>query len=185
MLRTILFLSVCASAVVLSSCCEPAHKNSSPYVVDSLFQETHGRDIDLVHSDSAYYPIYTFGIQNTGTADDNFTLQLRYGLTAAGWVSGFDITKHVPAGAVVFFQTPTLFPDSLTENEMFAYVVGDTSPNLDMIYYGLSFQSIDSAEIHAVQPTLSIVYGAIDNGPEGCNTPASTMSVNVNSLPVR
>jgi hypothetical protein len=185
MLRIIFALGGFFGVMVLSSCCEPAHKNSSPYVVDSLFQETYGRDIDFIGKDSAYYPIYTFGIQNTGTADDNFTLQLRYGLTSSGWTSGFDITKHVPAGAVVLFQTPTPFPDSLTENATYAYVFPDTGLNIDEIYYGLSFQNTDSAEIHALQPTLSIVYGSIDNGPEGCNTRASTMSMSVNSLPVR
>jgi hypothetical protein len=155
-------------------------------MVNSLFQETYGRDLDLYNSnaiavDSAYYPIYTFGIQNIGTADDDFTLQL---LSRQGTV-GYSITKHVPAGQVVLFQSPLVFPDSNTLNATYAYVVSDTSPNIDEIYDGLSFQSTDSAEIHAMQPMISIIYGAINNGPEGCNTPASTMSVDVDSLPIR
>ncbi len=155
-------------------------------MVNSLFQETYGRDFDLYNAsfitvDSAFYPIYTFGIQNTGTADDYFTLEL---LARAGTV-GYTITKFVPAGQVVLFQSPLAVPDSLTENATYTYASGDTTPNTDVIYNGLSFQSKDSAEIHAVQPMISIVYGAINNGPEGCNTPASTMTVDIDSLPTR
>ncbi len=186
MVRFSLIVLLAASSAMFASCCEPAHKDSSPYVVNSMFQETYGRDIDRVHQplsgvpDSAYYPIYTFGIQNTGTEDDDFTLQLR----ANG--KGFDITRHAPAGQVVLFRTPTAVLDSITANEQFNYVgISDTSPNIDRIYEGMSFQTTDSAEIHSLRPTLSIVYGAIDNGPEGCNTPASMMSVDIDSLPVR
>jgi hypothetical protein len=184
MLRSSLITLLCAAALsaVLESCCEPAHKDASPYVVNSMFQETYGRDIALVNQpfhgipDSAYFPIYTFGIQNTGTQDDDFTLQLR----ANG--GGFDITRHVPAGQVVLFRTPTAVLDSITSNERFSYVITDTNPNIDEIYYGLSFQTTDSTKIESVHPTLSIVYGAIDNGPEGCNTPASITSVSTDSL---
>ncbi|MFI5201600.1 MAG: hypothetical protein ACHQNE_04390 [Candidatus Kapaibacterium sp.] len=181
----IILLGAVASSAMLASCCEPTHKNASPYVVNSMFQETYGRDIDFARQplssvpDSAYYPIYTFGIQNTGTDDDDFTLLLR----ANGY--GFDITRRVPAGQVVLFKTPTAVLDSITANERFAYVTGDTSRNLDLIYYSMSFQTTDSAEIHSLNPTISIVYGGIDNGPEGCNTPASITSVNIDSLPVR
>ncbi len=157
-------------------------------MVNSMFQEAYGRDLDLYNQnisnasvDSAYYPIYTFGIQNTGTADDKFTLQL---ITRQGTV-GYSITKLVPAGQVVLFQSPLAVPDSNTVNASYSYLFQDTSPNIDEIYFGQSFQTTDSAEIHNVQPAISIIYGGIDNGPEGCNTPASTMSVNVDSLPKR
>lgn len=182
MVRYSLITLVCAAG--FAACCEPVHKNSAPYVVNSMFQETYGRDIDVARQplsgipDSAYFPIYTFGVQNTGTDDDDFTLMFR----ARG--GGFDITRRVGAGQVVLFKTPNAVLDSITMNERFAYT-NDTSPNLDLIYYGMSFQTTDSAEIHSLQPTISIVYGAVDNGPEGCNTPASTASVVIDSLPVR
>jgi hypothetical protein len=189
MLRTTLALVGCTCMILLSSCCQPSHKDSSPYVVNSLFQETYGRDLDLYNQDtttetvdSAYYPIYTFAIQNTGTADDQFTLQLTY----RQGIVGYTITKLVPAGQVVLFQSPLAVPDSITENATYSYLAFQgANPNIDIIYDGLSFQSTDSAEIHAMQPTVSIIYGLIDNGPEGCNTPASTMSVNIDSLPTR
>ena len=189
MLRIILALVGCTCMIMISSCCQPSHKDSSPYMVNSVFQETYGRDLDLYNQgtttgalDSAYYPIYTFGIQNTGTADDNFTLQL---LSRGGTV-GYSITKLVPAGKVVLFRSPRDIPDSITQNATYSYFgFQDTLPNIDEIYYGQSFQTTDSAEIHSMQPMISIVFGSIDNGPEGCNTPASTMSVNVDSLPRR
>src|ERR1041385_3231257 len=95
----------------LAACCEPAHKDAQPLVIDSLFQESSGRDLDVYtaqnithaqRADSAYFPIYTFGIKNSGTQDDVFTLHFRKTLYA-GFIAGFDITKHVPAGATVLF----------------------------------------------------------------------------------
>ncbi len=176
----------------LSSCCEPAHKDSTPQVVASTFQETYGRDVDLaeicdgaVTADSAYFPIYTFGIQNTGSQDDDYTLQYRI---ADG---GFDITKHVPAGQTVLFKTPLLAQDSITINAKYTYpnlsncVTRDTHPNLDYMYFRFSRQTTDSAEIHFLRPTVTILYGAIDNGPEACNTPASSMQINIDGLPHR
>ena len=183
MLRTIIFLSL--SAALVSSCCQPSHRNSNPVMVDSLFQVSYGRDIDLVTADSAYYPVYTFGIQNTGTEEDKFTLQL-FRTAPQGFTAGFAITRTVPAGATVLFRTPTLLPDSITSQETFSYyATGDTLPNIDQIYVGLSFRTSDSAAIQQLQPSLSIVYGEINNGPEGCNTPASSSQLDVNALPVR
>jgi hypothetical protein len=194
------FFGISATLIIaggLSSCCKPSHKNSNPVVIDSLFQETYGRNLDLYHisssdiADSAYYPIYPFGIANTGTADDDFTLQIRYTnntISGSPQTGGFDITRHVPAGDTVLFKTPIAVPDSITENEEFFYPFrssSDTTPNVDFAYYYLSFQSTDSAEIHFMRPTLDILSGAINNGPEACNTPASQMNVDVNSLPLR
>jgi hypothetical protein len=186
-------------AAGISSCCQPAHKNSNPVVIDSLFQETYGRDADEYQvlesgsnvTDSAWYPIYTFGIANTGTADDDFTLQIRYiNNTVSGnpQTGGFDITRHVPAGDTVLFRTPVGVPDSITKYETFFYPVlpaTDTTPNVDFAYFYLSFQSSDSAEIHFMRPSIDILSGVINNGPEACNTPASQMNVDPNSLPYR
>ena len=168
-------------------------------MIDSLFQETYGRDIDVYQQlesgsnipDSAWYPIYTFGIANTGTADDDFTLQIRYtnnSLSTGSQTGGFDITRHVPAGDTVLFQTPVPIPDSITMKETFFYpalTITDTSPNIDFAYLFLSFQDTDSAEIHFTQPLIDILSGAINNGPEACNTPASQLNISPISLPKR
>ena len=199
----ICFFGVAATALfigaVFSSCCEPSHKNSNPVIIGSLFQESYGRDLDLYQQiqssstkpDSAWYPIYTFGVANTGTADDRFTLQIRYtnNTNSSGpQLGGFDITRDVPAGDTLLFQTPVPVPDSITLKETFFYPrlsSTDTSPNVDRAYFFFSVQDTDSVEIHFARPTIDILSGAIDNGPEGCNTPASQLNIDVISLPRR
>ena len=189
------FIAGLILACELSSCCEPARKNSQPSVIDSLFQATHGYDVDIFTTqfsqnpaipDSGYYPIYTFGIKNTGTDDDDFTLQLRY--NNAGLIAGFDITKHVLAGTTVLFKTPVMPPDSITIDARYFYpnlTVADTNPPMAEAYYGLFKQSPDSIRIQLLRPTITILYGAINNGPEACNTPAGSYPVNIDALPQR
>ncbi|HWF43246.1 MAG TPA: hypothetical protein VG537_01265 [Candidatus Kapabacteria bacterium] len=177
-------------AAALSSCCQPGHKNSQPVVVDSLFQESYAYDLDIystqlangIGSDSGYHPIYTFGIANTGPDDDDFTLQIR--LNGAG----FDITKHVPAGDTVLFETPVAPPNSITMNAKYFYpilAVADTIPLMPEAYYGMFVPSPDSTKIRSLRPDVRVLYGAIDNGPEACNTPPSEYNVNIDALPDR
>ena len=190
--RYFLTVIVClALTAVLSSCCEPGHKNSQPLVIDSLFQQTYGHDFDLYSTqnsqtptipDSGYYPIYTFGIQNTGTDDDDFTVQFRY------FNAGFDITEHVPAGKIVLFKTPVMPPDSITMNARYFYPIlpaADTNPPIPYAYYALFQPNPDSTKIRSMRPTITVLYGSIDNGPEACNTPASQYVINIDQLPVR
>ena len=173
-------------SAALSSCCEPGHKNSQPVVIDSLFQQSYAYDLDVYgtqlaqKADSGYHPIYTFGVANTGSDDDDFTLQLR--LNGAG----FDITKHVPAGDTVLFETPVAPPNSITINAKYFYpllTVADTNPLMPWAYYGIFVPSPDSTKIRSLRPTITILYGAINNGPEACNTPASEYNVNIDALP--
>ncbi|MDP4199120.1 MAG: hypothetical protein Q8922_13445 [Bacteroidota bacterium] len=187
----ILLLPVACLSVWLASCCEPGHKDSQPILVDSAFQETYGRDLDVftshvtgLNADSAYFPIYTFGIRNNGTADDDFTLSFRY--SNQGYLAGFDITKHVPAGQMVLFRTPSPTRDS---SAIYHYPnlnnPSDSIPSMDKAYYGIQASTPDSTEIHTLRPTISVTYGLIDNGPEACNTPASTQQIDLNELPRR
>jgi hypothetical protein len=174
----------------LAACCEPSHKDSQPLIVADSFQETYGKDLDVYtaqggRSDSAYFPIYTFGIKNTGSQDDNFTLQLRKPLVG-GFVGGFDITKRVPAGQTVMFRTPSPIYDS-SAHYFFPHIQdpNDTFPIMDKAYYGIQASTPDSTKLHILQPTLTITYGEINNGPEACNTAASTQTIDLNSLPRR
>ena len=172
------------------ACCEPGHKDSQPAMVADSFQETFGKDLDVYssqggRSDSAYFPIYTFGIKNTGTADDVFTLHFRKPL-ASGFNGGFDITKHVAAGQTVMFRTPSPIYDS-SAHYFFPNLTNpnDTNPIMDKAYYGIQASTPDSTKLHILQPTLTITYGEINNGPEACNTPASTQTIDINELPRR
>lgn len=177
-----------------AACCEPGHRDAQPVVIDSLFQRSYGKDLDVYTAqqitnaqlaDSAYFPIYTFAIKNSGSQDDNFTLSIRK-TRFAGFVVGFDITKHVPAGATVLFQTP-LIPRDSSATYYFPILVNPTDTNftIDKAYYGLQASTPDSTRIRYIRPSVTITYGAIDNGPEACNTPASTQTIDINELPDR
>ena len=183
-------LAVSAMAGLFASCCEPAHRNSSVAIVDSLFQEQHGYDIDLFTTrylnngvtDSGYYPIYTFGVTNTGTEDDLFTMHIRYYSSTVNGAA-IDITKAVKAGQTVLFRTPTIPKDPLAT---YAFPVfsnpSDSTMPLSSEYYGFFVNAPDSTEIHTMRPQITIEYGAINNGPEACNTPSSLYVVNIDRL---
>jgi hypothetical protein len=188
----LLLLSV-SLPFVLAACCEPASKDSRPVVVDSLFQRTTGFDIDRARNlnkplgaapDSGYYPIYTLAVHNSGSQDDMITLRFRsqYVLTT-GSALGFDITRNVPADSTVLFRTPTPVPDSITSLERITYAYApDTLPLMSDAYFGFFVSTPDSTTIAREHATISVFYGAIDNGGEGCNTPATEKPVATGSF---
>ena len=158
--------------ILLGSCCEPLQKNSQPQVIDSLFTQTYGYDLDLFRSDnttppqidSGYYPIYTFAIKNTGTESDTYTLSLRLG------GAGFDITKQVAAGQIGYFRTPTAVPDSFTAGAVYSFPAlapADSNPPIPNAYRGLFALGPDSTRIRNLQPSITLTYGAIEKGTEG------------------
>ena len=174
--------------LLLGSCCEPLQKNSQPQMIDSLFTQTSGYDLDLFRSenttppqiDSNYYPIYTFAVKNTGTTTDTYTLSLRLG------GAGFDITKQVAAGQIAYFRTPTAKPDSFTSGAIYSFPIlslADSNPPIPYAYQGLFAHTPDSTRIRILQPSITLTYGAIDNGNEGCNTPAQSTVIDVNGFP--
>ena len=181
---TVLLLVLTA---LLASCCEPGHRNSLPASVDSAFQETYAYDLDVYNTqvtgvtDSGYHPIYTFGVKNTGTEDDDFRLNIVMPNGAE-----IDIIKHVKAGAVQLFQTPTSPLDSSARYIIPFYTApADTSLPLARDYYGFFSPTPDLTEIHLARPTVTVAYGEINSGPEACNTPASVQSLNIDRLPRR
>lgn len=181
-------------AFFVSSCCEPSTKDSRPMIIDSLFSRTTGFDLDLQRTpaggipDSGYYPIYTFAIRNDGAQDDIFTLRFRsqYTIsdqTGSGRPLGFDISQTVPAGATVFFRTPTPVPDSITSRERITYTpTQDTLPLMSRAYLGFFATTPDSTKLRYENAAVSVLYGAIDNGAEGCNTPATSKPVQIGGI---
>jgi hypothetical protein len=191
-------LLIVSLSAFLASCCEPGHKDSQPLIIDSLFSQSHGENIDvyrmLVNNTTdtihGFYGVYTFGIKNTGSQDDNFTLRFRL-LDA-----GFDITKRVPAGQVVLFRTPTPQGDSSAHYDypvLRIIAPNDTMPNMDYAYYGLSRSDTNSVllrqlrtqDAQQTRPTVQVIYGEINNGPEACNTAPSTYTINIDRFPDR
>ena len=186
-------LLIVSLSALLAACCEPAHKDSQPVMIDSLFSQTASPDIDIYRmfiyqtkdSIPGYFPIYTFGIKNAGSQDDDFTLRIRY--NGADVPAGFDITKRVPAGQTVLFRTPTPQGDSSAHYTYalsgIVIAANDSTPTMDYAYYGFTQSSKDSVKLRFLRPTLQVIYGAIDNGPEACNTPASTQDINIDQFP--
>ncbi len=180
-------LLVLIFAGLLASCCEPSHKNSTPVSVDALFAESYAYDLDAYNTrltgvtDSGYYPIYTFGIRNVGTDDDDFRMNIV--LTNGAEI---DIIKHVKAGDTALFRTPTL-PLDPSAQYIFPNFTSpaDTSMPLARDYYGFFTQTPETTEIHSVRPTITISFGEIYGGPEACNTPASVQTLNIDALPHR
>lgn len=194
-MRNSLFLIAALGAVsiLISSCCTPASKDSQPVLVDSLFSRSTFWDIDInatadnapgAKPDSGYYPVYTFGVYNSGSQDDLFTLRVRsqYTLTS-GTPLGFDISRMVPAHSTVLFRTPTAIPDTITSLERITYPhLTDTLPLMSYAYYGFFASTPDSTTLGDERATVSVLYGAIDNGAEGCNTPATQKVLNISHI---
>jgi hypothetical protein len=189
MVRHLLFVTCIAA--LLASCCEPTHKDSQPELDVANFTQDYGHNVDIYQmlvknsqdTIQGIFPIYTFAIKNTGTQDDDFTLRLRQ------FDAGFDITKRVPAGQTVLFRTPTPQGDSSAH---YTYALSgivipakDTAPNMDYAYYGLTRPDSQSVQLVHLRPTIQVIYGEVNNGPEACNTPASTLTVNIDRFPVK
>lgn len=167
-------LSSITLAAAVSSCCEPQSRNSLPVVVDSLYHDSAvfdqyplGIHSDGRPPDSGYYPVYTLGIKNAGTETDTFTL--RFDRLGNGFELPIEIKHEVPAGQTVLFSTPA--------------TLNETSDTLAQSYYASFFvRTQDSIPIYRMRPTVTVKYGAVYNGPEGCNSDPITNTLNVDAL---
>jgi hypothetical protein len=157
---------------ILSSCCDPAQRNSFPTVIDSSYADTAVKDaIDLEFPieplDSGFYPVYSLDIKNTGSEADTFTLSIsrvRNGIEIPL------ITKeYVQAGETKTFKTygplPPNSPDSAKAN-----------------LYSFFVMSPDSVSIFTLKPQVSIHYGQTPNGAEQCGTRGNDISVDISKL---
>ena len=175
-LRTTLFLVLVSIAIGLGACCEPSPKNSNPVFIDSLFHQDKLKDryIDStnnISADSLYYPAWTWTILNAGTDGDDFTLHVRHPLVEVG----YDITRHVDAGKTAVFRSPVLGDSNTIGAHYFLLYRGtDTLDIPAYAFYGFYAYDSSQASISYIQPRLSITYGAVDRGPEACNTPSTT-----------
>ena len=113
--------------------------------------------------DSGYYPIYTLTLKNVGSEADSFRLQFSRNNDL------FYITEFVPPGQTAVFRTPGPLKDTATLNPW-------------NFYGGFFVSTTDSIHISLMQPSVSVLYGAIDNGPEGCNSDPLQMQIDVNAL---
>jgi hypothetical protein len=138
-----------------------------PQVVDSLYSDTAVHDVFpppfANPPDSGFYPIYTLGLKNVGSESDTFTVQF----ARNGY--GFNVSQFLAPGQTGVFRTPGPLSDT-------------ASPNAQTLYYSFFVTTIDSIPIKFMQPTVTVFYGAMYNGPEGCNSDPLQYQIDVNAL---
>lgn len=153
-------------AVSIQSCCEPEYRNSFPRVLYDTYRDTMVYDLmpptgdTIIRSDSGYYPIYEFAVKNEGTDADSFTMIIGN----FGYGPG-PITKYVAGGETVIFRT--------AEGP-----ISDTGANrAQNLFYTFFSKDTNSLHIQELRPYLAFRYGEVNNGDEGCNTPASEVEI--------
>ena len=152
---------------MFESCCQPKQRNSLPQVIDSSYADSLVRDIlpppFANPPDSGYYPIYTLAVKNVGSEADTFTVQYsRNGF-------GFGISQYVTPGQTVTFRSPGPLSDTAILNPQ-------------TVYNGFFVTAPDSIPISVMRPTVTVQYGAMYNGPEGCNSDPEQLPVDVDAL---
>ena len=162
---------VIAGLLFISSCCDPVQKNSFPQVMTSSYNDTAVKDADQVQVsgapapnplDSAYYPIYSLDIQNSGSEADTFTISY---LRPNG-LFGIPLTAqaYVQAGETKTVSTYGPIPSNSLDTAKYRY--------LDFFV-----KTKDSISLFVLQPTITIHYGQTPNGPEQCGVSGKDITV--------
>lgn len=166
-----LFLFVLlTSTYALSSCCDPKPRNSYPTVIDSSYSFEAIKDATLPippdnHIDSAYYPIYSMDITNTGTEADTFTVVIDRQM---GGYTLFD-RKYVQPGETKTFRTYGPIPSNALDTAKYRYYTFFTS-------------TPDSLDLKVLRPSVRVYYGRSLDGPETCGVAETSRAIDVDSL---
>jgi len=165
------FILPLALAFMLVACCDPKPISSLPQVIDTTYSDTAIKD-DMNQSntslDSGYYPIYSLDIKNVGTEADTFALW--YTRNRNGFVIPVIVKQYVPVGETRTFRTEGPIPDHGVQY------------TADLVYYSFFVSTPDSVSVHMLKPDIKILYGATNEGTEGCNAEAKEMFVNYSDL---
>lgn len=159
-----------ALPLIVGGCCDPDPKNSSPLVLDSTYSDTAVKDISdrlFGKIDSAYYPIYSIDIKNTGIESDTFTLT--YKRIRNGYLIPVVVKQYVPAGEVRTFRTEGPIPD---------HGVPYTS---DVVYYSFFVSTPDSIPIRMMNPEVTLSYGSTLKGDESCGSAGETVKLDISN----
>jgi hypothetical protein len=151
--------------LTLTSCCEPGIKDSFPVVDYTSYQDTVIKDVlpffmdSILPRDSGYYPRFSFNIINAGGEADRFNIRIvRNG-------GGFEVDTTIQGHDTIRFVSPPLLVDYSVDPARY-------------VYYETFFERDSSlAHLSRMRPSITIQYGKIDLGPEGCNTEANTLVV--------
>jgi hypothetical protein len=141
-----------------------------PLVLDSTYSDTAIKDIadryDPKIADSAFYPIYSIDIKNTGIESDTFTL--RYRRVRNGWLLPVEVKEFVPAGETRTFRTEGPIPDHGVD--------GLTS---DIVYISFFVSTPDSIPIQVMRPEVTLSYGSTQQGDESCGSPGTELKLDI------
>lgn len=167
--------TVCLGLFILSACCVPMDKNSFPQVIDTSYSDTAVKDADQFIGidstvdpyDSAFYPVYSINIQNTGSEADTFYLS--YSRTRNGFLEPLTTQQNVNAGETKTFKTLGPIPSNAPDT-------------LRVKYYAFFVKSPDSVHVSFLKPQITIHYGQTPNGPEQCGSPGKDISVDPTKL---
>ena len=164
-------LPVSLGLFIISSCCEPAQKNSFPMVIDTSYNDSAVKDADqvLVNGlpppnplDSGYYPIYSLDIKNTGTEADTFKLSFYRPTGLFGFP--LEVDGYVLPGQTKTFRTYGPIPSNSLDTAKYRY--------LDFFV-----KTVDSISLFVLQPQITIHYGQTPNGAEQCGSSGKDISV--------
>jgi hypothetical protein len=165
------FLPFGLTLLLLSSCCEPAQKNSFPQVIASSYSDTAIKDADQVKIqglpapdplDSAYYPIYSVDIKNTGTEADTFKITY----SRVNGLFGIPLTAQA-----------YVMPDSIRTIKTFGPIPSNSLDSAKYQYLDFFVKTADSIHVTLLKPQITIHYGQTPNGAEQCGTSGKDISV--------
>ncbi len=165
------YIVIVFGLLLISSCCDPAQKNSFPQVMTSSYNDTAIKDADQViviglpapdPLDSAYYPIYSLDIQNTGSEADTFTVS--YNRSSGLFGIPLIAQAYVQPGETKTFSTYGPIPSNSLDSAKYRY--------LDFFV-----KTKDSISLFVLQPKISIHYGQTPNGAEQCGVAGKDITV--------
>lgn len=165
-----LVLLLLSTVLFLGSCCDPKPRNSYPSVIDSSYSFESVKDATIPVPpdyvlDSAYYPIYSLDIKNTGSESDTFTVIID---RDQGGNVLFD-KQYVEAGQTKSFHTYGPIPSNALDTAKYRY-------------YSFFTSTPDSLDLKVLRPSVRIYYGSSLDGPETCGMAATSLTVKVDSL---
>lgn len=160
---------------ILSACCVPKDKNSFPQVITTSYADTAVKDADefigvdsIVNPlDSAFYPVYSLDIQNTGSEADTFYLS--YARVRNNHEEALTVQQYVGAGETKTFTTLGPIPSNSLDT-------------LRIKYYSFFVKTPDSIHVSFLKPQITIHYAQTPNGPEQCGSPGKDLSIDPTTL---
>jgi hypothetical protein len=170
------FIIISVALFNLSSCCEPAQKNSFPQVIDSSYSDTAIKDADQVviqglpapdPLDSAFYPIYSIDIKNTGSEADTFKITY----ARVNGLFGFPLTAQA-----------YILPGSIKTLKTYGPIPSNSFDTAKYHFLDFFVKTADSIHVGVLKPQITIHYGETPNGAEECGSKGKDITIDPSTL---